>query len=404
MTRNDVATRVLFRYLCAQAISKVSKDFPSEQALNQYLQEHPKADKAKHKVVEHSDGGGHEFDDAKDVAATLSSHWKAHASEGDPVSKLIDALAKGSPVSAASLNAALKSAEGKSKTVEYTIRDLLDEIEDEPAKPAQKPKPAPKPKPEAKPAPKPEAKPEPESSKPESEPERKSKTKPEEGAAKARKGSKLSLPKPDAALIKKLDSAVSSSKPKKRIQPGSPSHVARLLQAAGASPEVVEKAEKWSEKWVYGGAESGKMDASKDAIADFTKALEKPNSWARMKYEATQATIRADMKRLQKEGIMDAEGYVTLYRGVRGKQAKSLKGQSEVDLEVRGLSSWSDSAKCANKFSDENQVVLATKIHYTRVAGMWSSEGYYWTGKDEHEWSIISDGKSEPATILKESK
>ena len=47
--------RVVARYLAAS--DEVAMEFPTEDALNKYLQEHPKANKSKHTVKKHEDKG-----------------------------------------------------------------------------------------------------------------------------------------------------------------------------------------------------------------------------------------------------------------------------------------------------------------------------------------------------------
>jgi hypothetical protein len=56
MTIRTDSRRIVARFLAA--LNEVATEFPTEDALNKYLQEHPKADKSKHTVKKHEDGEG----------------------------------------------------------------------------------------------------------------------------------------------------------------------------------------------------------------------------------------------------------------------------------------------------------------------------------------------------------
>jgi len=167
------------------------------------------------------------------------------------------------------------------------------------------------------------------------------------------------------------------------------SAASRVMETAGVSQAKIRSSVRWAATW--------NGSSSDEDTAEFIEGLANPDSFARAKYEATQAIIRSKLRDLQKRHIIDKDGYVTLYRGVIDAQATELRqGRSEdetheVETKVRGLSSWSESSKAAEKFTDKTDVILESKVHYSRIALCWHGENADYDTLGEREWVVIGE-------------
>jgi hypothetical protein len=177
---------------------------------------------------------------------------------------------------------------------------------------------------------------------------------------------------------------------------------------SGLSESDVKKLSDWTEKWVSGvqqdGGEGGVGVTINDQemVDEFCEGLKDPNSWQRHKYEATQAYIRKNMSALVGRGVMDKDGYLTLYRGFRGSAAQKYKKGNYIrevaisdraSLRTRGLAAWSENRDGAKSFARDSGgsysgFVAQQKIHYTRVVNMWQGENDRWH-TEEAEYSIL---------------
>jgi hypothetical protein len=169
------------------------------------------------------------------------------------------------------------------------------------------------------------------------------------------------------------------------------SPVSRIMQSTGASSNAMTESKDWSKTW---------MKVSTDeSVEKFLSALNDPDSFARAQYEATQAVIRSKLEVLQKRGVIDKDGYVTLYRGVKHSQASELRdGRSrgethDVEAKVRGLSSWSERPQTAmrEEYTDSRDAILEQKVHFSRVAVCWHSESAEYDSNNEREWVVIGE-------------
>jgi hypothetical protein len=76
----------------------------------------------------------------------------------------------------------------------------------------------------------------------------------------------------------------------------------------------------------------------------------------------TRAAVHQELFSRDHPDLIDAEGNVTLYRGVTGPQAKQLEEGKDVSLVVRSLSSWTLSKRDAQGFAERlNATGRATK-------------------------------------------
>ena len=142
--------------------------------------------------------------------------------------------------------------------------------------------------------------------------------------------------------------------------------------AASMGQEAGWSARRWSEEWAYNTTDEGAQEV--------IKGMGEKGSWVQGYYHATQASLKSQLHELQKAGIADEHGNVTLYRGVRGKQAGAIREKgavgTSVDLGVRGLSSWTTDVAIARGFATGEQhgqkakaggVVMAQKVHHSRI-------------------------------------
>jgi hypothetical protein len=151
--------------------------------------------------------------------------------------------------------------------------------------------------------------------------------------------------------------------------------------------EAAEKAHVWGKQWVA-------QSTAKGADALLT-GIDKPAHHLHAQYHATQALLKQHLPQLQKAGIVDKDGYITLYRGVKadgqgGKLESAFSKSTDglVHMDVRGASSWSASHRVARSFAMYNGVVVQQKVHYSNAAAVHHFEPKW--GLKEQEWVLVA--------------
>lgn len=409
------AIRVLHRFQrqrCVESVARrVAKIWSTEDALKKYLATHPKADPKKHSVKEQKEKKPEdpEAEDRKETAEDFKVYWKDTGD--DAISKVIGTLSRGKAPTKKLLTQAKAQADsfktgdhGLHGFEQKIIREMLKEIPLPTPKP-KKPKPpaesskteAPK-SPDAKPAesPKVEAPKTPESAvgkapapKPKKTPAKKTKGKAPQLVKPTKKGAgkgsdAITFQGSSDEVRKTYDKHAASTKLDWDDDFNSP--ISKILWDSD-NDKHAEKDKRWTKDWV--------RESTDEGVAEFLTELHKPDSFARAKYEATQAVLRTKLEALKKRGLVDEDGYVKLYRGVQGPQAQSIrKGRGtdqehDVDVQVRGLSSWSEDPTVANAFCSD-QVILEQKVHISRIAVSWHAENEEWDSNTEREWVVIA--------------
>jgi len=157
-----------------------------------------------------------------------------------------------------------------------------------------------------------------------------------------------------------------------------------IMDAVGKSSEAY-----YARDWTMGWAGSSEPES----IEEFTSLVNVPGSWSNLKYSAVQTLIETRKEKLISRGVMDKDGYVTLYRGIGPPQMYEIEDDADgCDLGVRGLSSWSEDEGVAERFAsndDQEGKVMKCKIHYSRIVTMWETENDEWRG--EKEWTVMAD-------------
>lgn len=182
-----------------------------------------------------------------------------------------------------------------------------------------------------------------------------------------------------------VERAVASS-PAEISQHGEITRVHDALKAV--DPTYPHEAERWASSWVG--------SPTHTTANLFVEALTKPG-WEQAQYAATQASLQHNLPALQKAGIVDKHGYVTLYRGLQGDQAAKVRdefGSSDVaTVSTRKLSSWTESRAVAEEdFARDGGEVLEQRVHTSRIAATWRSQGHAdWLGNDQREWAVIAE-------------
>lgn len=151
------------------------------------------------------------------------------------------------------------------------------------------------------------------------------------------------------------------------------------------SPNDEHAAFKWADRW-----QNESTDAS--ANAAFT-SVQQHSGWGNAQYHATQALLEHDIEAMKHSGLIDADGYVTLYRGVQGKQAEDIRKASKsgkASMKVRKASSWSSDKIVAHKFASGGVVVRA-KIHYSRAFAVHKYENQFSLWGNEGEWVMLQE-------------
>lgn len=174
----------------------------------------------------------------------------------------------------------------------------------------------------------------------------------------------------------------------------------KLLRANGHNKDYVYNAVlAWTNGWL--------SNSTAYEARQFLSAFRTKGSWANLKYAATQTLIGQRKADLQRRGVMDEDGYVTLYRGIRGEQAEkidqSIAVGDSLNLKVYGLSCWTESPAVAASFAKSasgresgdyrTQNIAKVKVHYSRAANMWAAESANWRN-GELEWTLIADDSS----------
>ncbi len=96
-------------------------------------------------------------------------------------------------------------------------------------------------------------------------------------------------------------------------------------------------------------------------------------------------------------------GEVTLYRGVKGPQAKKIEGRT-TELGVHGLSSWSDRQYVASEFAGKSGRVLQTNA---KVKDIWTTGEHVVANQvvriaDQHgEYVVKTAGKSRTVNVIR---
>jgi hypothetical protein len=155
------------------------------------------------------------------------------------------------------------------------------------------------------------------------------------------------------------------------------------------------QAKRWEHSWVNAPTPARAAEAA--------SAVNTRGSWQHVQYHATQAELRHRLPELQRRGIVDEHGYVTLYRGVHGPQAEKLLAHfaahgddSEAMLDTNKLASWSDNPQVGQLFAESSPglkgVVVTQRVHYSRA--FWSYHGEFQTieNNDDYEWMALHDG------------
>lgn len=149
---------------------------------------------------------------------------------------------------------------------------------------------------------------------------------------------------------------------------------------------TAEQAYKWKAAWV---------STSTDGLAESALAgLNDRKSHINAQYHATQALLKHHLPELQKRGIVDKDGYVRLYRGVKVKQGDKLAAAWETSpdgsatLGVRGTSSWTASHGVARSFAGGTGQVVQQRVHISNALVVHNFESK-WHLK-EAEWALIT--------------
>lgn len=162
-----------------------------------------------------------------------------------------------------------------------------------------------------------------------------------------------------------------------------------VKEALGEQTAV--QAHKWKQKWVD--------DSTDEAADEVLGGINNPSHHAHAQYHATQALLRQHLPEMQRRGIVDADGYITLYRGVKKEgQGSKLEASfarakdGSVPMDVRGVSSWSGSHKVAREsFAQSDGTVVQHRVHYSNALAVHNFE-HRWTLK-EIEWTLVTPKK-----------
>lgn len=166
---------------------------------------------------------------------------------------------------------------------------------------------------------------------------------------------------------------------------------------------VAKKVSDWSSRWV--------SNTTKERAEDAARALTQPGSWAQHQYAATQSILKEHMADLRKQGVLDADGYLTLYRGASGQQAKDIQRQvafkalhpnikERPSITVHPVTSWSASPLVAKGFAGDDGVVIKQKIHASRVFASHLGQSGRWNSWDEQEFAIVHPERTLPLDNL----
>lgn len=208
-------------------------------------------------------------------------------------------------------------------------------------------------------------------------------------------------PHAEAMLAAKLHAPDRHSEDFKKLSPDEKRRVfveayasepsSRAMVAAGGSKEHADRAQRFASDYISGPSGNTAHGARLKHTADVAYSdLQVKGSWAQQHYAATQALIEHQLPRLKSAGKVDADGFVTLYRGVGGEQGQNIiakqKYGDKVHLGVNKLSSWSDDPNISRKFGG---VIVKTKVHYSRA--FFSHHAASRSHTDEGEWVLLHD-------------
>ncbi len=110
-------------------------------------------------------------------------------------------------------------------------------------------------------------------------------------------------------------------------------------------------------------------------------------------YSATQEGLAKRLADGTLPGV-DADGMITLYRGVRDQQAREARADrergEELLLGLRSISSWTTTHDQAAFFSGKDGVVVRQRVHISRVFAQWEMGVRSATGfAGELEWILV---------------
>lgn len=163
-----------------------------------------------------------------------------------------------------------------------------------------------------------------------------------------------------------------------------PPKVAPIVK--GASPENQRKVADWTSRWV--------SETTAARAENAASSVTREGSWAQYQYAATQSIIATHAPALRAAGVMDEAGYITVFRGVGGEQAKlmtrsfSNPGES-VYIGVRPITSWSTNRDVASTFAGDGGVVVTQKIHSSRVFATHLGQNGRWNEWGEQEFAML---------------
>ena len=148
-------------------------------------------------------------------------------------------------------------------------------------------------------------------------------------------------------------------------------------------------------KMVAGDVDAATLKATADVISAEPDDVLR---WSRARYGVTQAALKKRIADGSLGADVDADGYVTLYRGIGHDQASALKeardrGDALVPVKLRSVSSWSHKRKVAEYFAGSKGVVAKSRVHVSRIFGQYEQEKTAMRvgGDVEAEWIVISD-------------
>jgi uncharacterized protein len=168
-----------------------------------------------------------------------------------------------------------------------------------------------------------------------------------------------------------------------------------------AYPESRDRAAAWTSRWTQ---------SSAAALDEAREGMISDDHWFHDSYAATQASLQRRLPELQRQGVVDSDGYVTLYRGVketlRSNQPEELRaafkasGTGVAKLATHEVAAWSTLPSIGRVFATGSGVIVTAKIHYSRMFATHLTQGDGLKRAYEHEWlSLNFDGA--PMTVAK---
>lgn len=141
-------------------------------------------------------------------------------------------------------------------------------------------------------------------------------------------------------------------------------------------------------------------------VADAPDDAPKYFKYSRLKYAATQEALEHRRKAMTKLAEqVDEEGYVLLFRGIKGAQGQHLRQIREHGIEtevaLRTVSSWTIERSAAVRFSGERGVVVRSRVHISRIFSQFEQESIAMRrfGYGESEWIVICEDEKESLRI-----